>query len=496
MTSLTVEPTPHWIRAVTSRDPRFDGWVIVGVTSTGIYCRPSCPTPVRPKPANMAFYLTPAAAQADGFRACKRCAPDAVPGSPEWNRRDDLVARTIRAIDDGVVDEFGVEGLANTLHVSSRHLNRVLRAEVGASPLALARARRGRIARDLIRSTTLPFGDIAYASGFESVRQFNGTIREIFALTPTALRRTGSIRPSDGDWVEVSLPYRPPFDSAVLWQWLGAHGAPGVEEIDGTTYRRALHLQGGHAVVELEDDVDEHVVRARFRLASLRDLPVGINRVRRLLDLDADPAVINAVLRDDPVLGHIAAKRPGLRVPGSVASDETLTKTVLHQQVSLASAVGSAARLVMDFGEPLDQPVGGVTHCFPTAEALAVLDPDTLSLPRSRAATIVRLADAVATGELQLGPFATERSRVHDQLVAIKGVGPWTASIIAIKTLGDPDVFCPGDAVLRKVALDVGLDGDEAIEAAAERWRPWRSYAMHHLWADYSNSSSLTKEKR
>lgn len=483
------EPIEAWVRAVTSRDARFDGWVVVGVTSTGIYCRPSCPTPVRPKPINMSFYLTPAAAQADGFRACKRCAPDSVPGSPEWNRRDDLVARAIRAIDDGVVDETGVSGLATTLHVSSRHLNRILRADVGASPLALARARRARIARDLIRSTDMAFTDVAFASGFDSVRQFNGTIKEVFASTPSELRGNGTRASTAGDWIEVALSYRPPFAAELLWRWLAAHGAPGVEEVVGVLYRRSLLLTGGPAVVELEDDQAASVVRCRLRLSALTDLPVAINRIRRLLDLDADPRAINEVLATSDVLAPLVRQHPGLRVPGTVATDETLTKTILHQQVSLASAVGSAGRLAREFGRPLNDPVGGVTHCFPSAEDLAAVEPDQLALPQARAATIIRLARAVQSGELTLGPFAAARSEARSALLDTKGVGPWTASVIALRALGDPDVFCPGDAVLRSVAAARGLEGDTAIEAAAEQWRPWRSYAMHHLWAKHTTDS-------
>lgn len=480
--------------AVESRDARFDGWVTVGVTSTGIYCRPSCPTPVRPKRSNMRFFATPASAQTAGFRACKRCAPDATPGSPDWNRRDDLVARAIRGIDDGIIDRNGVEGLASQLAVSSRHLNRMLKSQVGATPLALARARRARAARTLIERSTMPFSDVAFASGFDSIRQFNDTIRDVFAATPTQLRGRRSKRAIDGDWIQVQLPFRPPLDVQTLWAWLRTHSVPGIEEVDGTTYRRSLRLPGGPAVVEIEaPDSGDTQMSARFLLSSLADLQQAIQRCRRLLDLDADPLVIGTDLAHDAGLRRLVEKRPGIRAPGDVDGIDSAVRAVLHQHVSLASGRAMCARLIEVNGDPLDESIGSVGEVrtvFPTAQTWAALDPTQLGLPASRANALVALAQAVAGDDLVLNPTA-DREQAKDQLCAIRGIGPWTATIVALRALHSPDEFSSGDLALRRAAESIGLPGDASeLQRHADRWRPWRSYAMHHLWAEYANPSN------
>ncbi len=498
MTSSAVDPPLEaWMRAVESRDARFDGWVIVGVTSTGIYCRPSCPTPVRPKRSNMAFFPTPASAQAAGFRACKRCAPDASPGSPEWNRRDDLVARAIRAVDDGVVDREGVGGLASRLHVSSRHLHRLLSSELGVGPLALARARRARTARILIETTDLAFSDVAFAAGFESIRQFNDTVREIFALSPTQLRSsTTAKRAAAADnWITLRLAVREPFAVDQVWNWLAAHAIDGVEEVDGRTFRRSLRLPGGPGVVELEP-VDSKTgppwIQARFRLDAFADLASAVQAGRRLLDLDADPNIIDEALVRDPRLAGLVRRQPGLRSPGDVSGDDATIRAVLHQQVSVASARSMAGRLVQQLGEALAEPLGGVTTVFPAAHVWAEADPADLGLTTARAATVVRVATSLADGTLDTSPVA-DRALVRSQLLSIKGIGPWTASIVALRGLADPDAFTTSDLALNRVAAELGLApaGDAGgLERAAEAWRPWRSYAMHHLWRHYMTNGN------
>ena len=480
--------TEAWMEAVESRDARFDGVVTVGVTSTGIYCRPSCPTPVRPKRKNMRFFSTSAAAQTAGFRACKRCAPDATPGSPEWNWRDDLVARAVRAVDDGVVDRIGVEGLAESLNVSSRHLHRLLTSTLGATALGLARARRARAARVLIETTDLGFADVAFAAGFESVRQFNDTVREVFASTPTQLRAKRSGRRPAGEWIEVSLPFRPPLHVGYLFTWLSLHAVDGIESVDRDdrgelVYRRSMALAGGPCVVEVRPGAD--AMLARFRLSAISDLQVGIQRIRRLLDLDSDPRVIDPALAADPLLAPLVAERPGIRLPGEVDAIDAAIRAIVHQQVSVASARAVCSRLVRAHGHLLEHPVGTITHLFPDAATWASLDPLTLGLPRSRAETLVRIAEAMLDGEVDVTASA-DRAAATQQLLEVKGIGPWTASVVAMKALGDPDVFAGGDLALRRVAADLGLPGEAGpLEEAAIRWRPWRSYVMHHLWAEY-----------
>src|SRR5215207_618159 len=361
----------HRYRAVRGRDVRFDGWFYVAVTSTGIYCRPSCPA-ATPKRSNVRFYPTAAAAQYAGFRACKRCRPEAVPGSPEWDTRADIVARAMRLIADGVVDRDGVAGLARGLCYTERHLHRLLSAEVGAGPLALARARRAHTARLLIETTDLPITEVAFAAGFTSIRQFNDTIREVFAVTPRELRRARGHRSETvpGE-ISLRLPFRTPLDAEGLLHFLGRRAVPGVEAFDGETYRRTLRLPHGAGTVALSDG-GEHV-RCVLRLENLRDLGTAVQRCRRLLDLDADPIAVADVLGSDPLLDALVRRSPGRRVPGSVDGAELAFRAVLGQQVSVAGARTLAGRLVARCGEPLPESLAGddLTHLFPEPDALA-----------------------------------------------------------------------------------------------------------------------------
>ncbi len=472
-------------RATESRDARFDGWFIVGVRTTGVYCRPSCPSPVCPKRENVAFYRTAAAAQLAGLRACKRCRPDAVPGSPEWDTRADLAGRAMRLIADGVVDRAGVSGLAGSLAVSERHLHRTLVETVGAPPLALARSQRAQTARVLIETTTLPFTEIAFAAGFASVRQFNDTTRQVFDSTPSDLRRARRRgHAAEPGCLALRLAVRRPFGGHGLMRWLAARAVPGVEEAANGSYRRALRLPSGHGVVELEPQ-DDHV-RAAFRLDGLADLAAAVHRCRRLLDLDADPGQHSAELREDMALKPLVRANPGLRVPGSVDGAESAVRAVLGQQVSVAAARTAAARLVAAYGTPLDEPHGSITHAFPAPEALAESSLEDLGMPRSRRATLRRLARLLADGELVLDGGA-DRAEVQRRLLEIPGVGPWTATYISLRALGDPDAFPAGDLGLRRAAERLGLpSGAAALEERSERWRPWRAYAAHYLWNEES----------
>jgi AraC family transcriptional regulator of adaptative response / DNA-3-methyladenine glycosylase II len=469
-------------RAVESRDARFDGWFITAVKTTGIYCRPSCPTPVRPKRENVSFYPTAAAAQLAGFRACKRCRPDASPGSPEWNVRGDLVGRAMRLIGEGIVDREGVAGLARRLAVSERHLHRLLLNELGAGPLAIARAQRAQTARTLIETTDLPFIDVAFAAGFESVRQFNDTVREVFALTPTALRTSGRRR---GDIVEgalmLRLPYRPPLDWPALSSWLRVRALPGVAHADGNAYRRTLRLPRGAAVVSLEP-VNGHIT-CTLTLESMSDLTTAVRQCRRLLDLDADPMSVVEVLSKDRRLSPIVRKHPGLRAPGAVDGTELAIQAVLGQQVSLAAARTLAARLVTAHGDVIKIADPTLTHVFPNAEAIAEADLSKLGVPATRRATLHALATAIARGTLTLDPGA-DRADTYTKLLAIPGIGEWTAGYIVMRALGDPDTFLPGDLGIKRAGARLGLGANpRTISEHAAAWRPWRTYATHQLWA-------------
>src|SRR6266480_6041695 len=454
-------------RAVESRDARFDGWFITAVRTTGIYCRPSCPTPVRPKRENVQFYPTAAAAQLAGYRACKRCRPDASPGSPEWNVRGDLVGRAMWLIADGTVDRDGVAGLARRLAVSERHLHRLLLSELGAGPLAIARAQRAQTARVLIETTDLPFTQVAFAAGFESIRQFNDTVREVFVLT-------------------LRLPYRPPLDWQALAGWLRTRALPGVAEVNGRVYRRTLRLPRGAGVVALEP-VDTHI-QCTLRLESMADLTSAVRQCRRLLDLDADPLSVVEVLSKDRRLSSIVKKRPGLRAPGAVDGTELAIQAVLGQQVSLAAARTLASRLVTAHGDVIKIADPTLTHLFPHAEAIAEADLARLGVPATRRATLRAVARAVADGTLALDPGA-DRTETYHQLVQLPGIGEWTAGYIVMRALGDPDTFLPSDLGIKKAVARLGIGSNaRAISDHAVAWRPWRSYATHQLWATLSDA--------
>jgi AraC family transcriptional regulator, regulatory protein of adaptative response / DNA-3-methyladenine glycosylase II len=475
--------------AAVSKDARFDGVFFIAVTSTGIYCRPSCPA-ITPKRTNMRFYPSAAAAQEAGFRACKRCFPDASPGSPEWNVRADLAGRAMRLIGDGLVDREGVTGLARRLGYSERQVNRTVTTELGAGPLALARAQRAQTARVLIETTALPLSEIAFAAGFASIRQFNATIREVFAATPGELReRAVRRRPATGAGpaagiIRLRLAYRPPIDIDRMLRFLAARAIPGVETVTGRTYRRTINLPNGTGVAALRPaESPASYIECELQLQDLRDLAPAVQRCRRLLDLDADPATVTAFLSRSEILRPAVAACPGRRVPGHVDGTELAIRAVLGQQVSVVAARRLGARLTAAYGKPLERPADGLTHCFPAAETLAGADPASLPMPRSRARALVGLATALASGTLSLDPGAN-RDDAEADLLALPGIGPWTAGYIRMRALSDPDAFLPTDAGVRHGLAALGVDPDPASAARhAESWRPWRSYALQHLWA-------------
>ena len=469
-------------QAIEAADPRFDGWVFCGVRTTGIYCRPSCPART-PKRENVRFFASAAAAQAAGFRACKRCRPDATPGSPDWDVRADLVGRAMRLIADGVVDREGVGGLAARLGYTQRHVHRQLLATVGAGPLALARAQRAQTARILLETTALPIARVAFAAGFQSVRQFNATVQEIFAMTPSALRararREG--RSEDSGSLSLRLPYRAPLDAKSLIAFLAARAVPGVEEALDGAYRRSLRLPNGTGAVELRP-ADGHI-HARYWLSDLRDLGPAMQRSRMLLDLDSDPHSVTDALADDRLLGALVGRAPGRRVPGHVDPHELAIRAVLGQQVSLRGACTLAGRMVAFYGEQLERPLGSVTHLFPSVEMLADADLDRLGMPGARRGALSALVGALARGEIVLDSGA-ERTQARRLLLGLPGIGPWTTEYIAMRALRDPDAFPAGDLGVRHALARLGHDAQPAAAArAAERWRPYRAYAVQHLWA-------------
>ncbi|MGV9277831.1 AlkA N-terminal domain-containing protein [Streptomyces griseosporeus] len=446
--------------AVRSRDGRFDGVFFFGVETTGIYCRPSCPA-VTPKRRNVRFFATAAAAQGSGFRACRRCRPDAVPGSAEWNARADVVGRAMRLIGDGVVDREGVAGLAARLGYSARQVQRQLTAELGAGPVALARAQRAHTARVLLQTTDLPVTEIAFASGFASVRQFNDTVRAVYAATPTALRDAaprGSRSGTPGAGIPLRLAHRGPYQAGPVFDRLASEAVPGVEEVTGPpgrrVFRRTLRLPYGTGIVAVDERPGAarpggaaHPggwLHTRLHLTDPRDLATAVQRLRRLFDLDADPYAVDERLGADPRLAPLVAARPGLRVPGAADPEEFAVRALV--------GTAEAQRLVQRYGKALDAPCGTLTHLFPEPGVLAEAEPG---------GPVGALAAALADGAVRLDAGA-DRDDAQQALLAVDGVDAATAAAVRARALGDPDVAPPGADV-------------------PDTWRPWRTYAVHHL---------------
>ncbi|MGW0172627.1 DNA-3-methyladenine glycosylase 2 family protein [Rhodococcus sp. NPDC003322] len=462
-------------RAVSSRDTRFDGQFYTAVRTTGIYCRPSCPA-ITPKRANVTFLPTAAAAQQAGYRACRRCRPDAAPGSPQWNVRSDLAARAMRLIRDGEVERGGVEGLSAALGYSARQLTRTLTVELGAGPLSLARAHRAHTARLLVETTAMPMSDIAFAAGFSSIRQFNDTVREVFAATPTQMRadaaRRGSGPPSAAGTVSLRLPYRPPLDRAWFGWFLSAHAVRGLEQVVGGQYRRVLRLPHG-AGVAAALLADDHV-RADLTLHDMRDLAPAVARLRHLYDLDADPQAVDDALRRDPALAPAIVTTPGIRVPGCVDPGELLLRTMIGQQISVSAAATHTARLVAELGDPIEDP--HLTHAFPSPATIAARGREVVTGPARRVDAVIAVAAALADGSLTLHAGRTSAD-LRAELLSHKGIGRWTADYVAMRTLADPDILLDSDLVAARGAHLLGVD-----LRAQDRWTPWRSYASMHLW--------------
>ena len=480
-----IQTDEHRYEAVRGRDPRFDGVFFIAVSTTGIYCRPSCPA-TTPKRENVRFFPSAAAAQAAGFRACRRCRPDAVPGSAEWNLRADIIGRAMRLINDGVIDREGVSGLAARLGYSERQVQRHLVAELGAGALALARAQRAHTARVLLQTTELAAADVAFAAGFASIRQFNDTIRAVYAATPSELRTTArriERGTEGGSGISLRLAYREPYAREQIFDFIGARAIPGVEEMLGErgdrVYRRTLRFEHGPGIAEVRERANGGAwLDCRLDLADLRGFTTAIGRLRRLFDLDADPQAVAEYFAPDPVLGPLSSKTPGLRSPGAADPDEMAIRAVLGQQITVASARRLAGTLVAARGERLPEASGGLTHLFPGPAVLAEADFAELGMPNSRKETLRTIGRALADGGVRLDPGA-DRDQAQRELLALRGIGPWTAGYLRMRALSDPDVLLPGDVVIKTAMKKAGLGG-----ADAESWHPWASYAIHYLWSN------------
>ncbi|PZG41617.1 AraC family transcriptional regulator [Spongiactinospora gelatinilytica] len=451
-------------RAASARDARFDGRFYTAVSTTRIYCRPICParTPAR---RNVRFYRHAAAAEAAGFRPCKRCRPELSPGDPGWNVRGDLVGRALRLIDEGVVDDFGISGLATRLHITERHLHRLFTTELGAGPLAVARTKRLLLAKQLLTETALPVTDVAFAAGFGSVRQFNATMKETYGFAPSELRATaGGPRPETTQTkvpLSLRLHHRRPYDPVSLLGFLAMRAIPDVEQVDDASYTRAV--PGGSITVTVADG---HL-RLSASVSDTRHLARIVARCRRLFDLDADPEAVGEAL-SETALHPLVTARPGLRVPGAWDGFEVAVRAVVGQQISVAGARTLLGRIAGRAGSD---------GLFPTAEQLAAADLTGLGLTDRRMTTLRVLGERVASGEIDLDG-AQEPGEAVAALLEIPGIGPWTTSYIAMRALRDPDAWPGGDLGLRKAMACLNIP-----EEHIERWRPWRAYAAMHLWS-------------
>jgi AraC family transcriptional regulator, regulatory protein of adaptative response / DNA-3-methyladenine glycosylase II len=483
--------------AMASRDRRFEGRFFIAVRTTKIYCRPGCPAPV-PLRKNVSFYACAAAAEEAGYRPCARCRPDASPDTSVWLGTSATVRRALRLISDDGLGEDGVDALADRLGVGSRHLRRLFSQHVGASPLAVAHTRRLHFARKLLDETRLRVSDVAFASGFSSVRRFNDAVRQTFRKSPTELRRTrtGAPRPGqeESHGLTLRVPFSPPYDFGQVLSFLRARAIPGVEVVDASSYKRTFVTPAGAGLLLVKSGRAEQGLDLSLWGAESRELFAVTERARRLFDVAVDPRAIGAHLASDPILRRLVRARPGLRVPGAWDGFEVSVRAILGQQVSVAGATTLAGRLVKEFGRRIDpapfpkEHSAALTHLFPTAEALAEARVEAIGIPRARAEAIRSLARAVASGDLVLGGH-THLDDAVAALVEIPGIGPWTAHYIAMRALREPDALPASDLVLRRSIVPGQSLTAKQVEERAEAWRPWRAYAVMHLWTDAGASN-------
>lgn len=471
-------------RAFATRDSRYDGRLFIGVRTTGIYCRPICPART-PRPENVTFFPTAAAAQEAGFRPCLRCRPEASPELAAWHGTSSTVSRGLALIADGGLDGQAVGTLAERLGLGERQVRRLFRQHLGASPVAVAQTRRVLFARQLIAETDMRLGDIAIAAGFGSIRRFNTTFRALYGQSPSTLRRTPKPGP-DPAGITLLLPYAPPYDWEALIGYLRGRAIPGVETVDASeAYHRVVVLDGAMGSISVAHAPAESGLRVTIRFPRVNDLTSIVARVRRQFDLATDPNPVRRHLESDPVLAPLVAKRPGLRVPGAWDGFELAIRAILGQQISVSAATQLSVRLVAHYGTPVNAAMpDGLTHAFPEPARLVTADPAVLRLPAARAKTIAALARATESDPGLFDPSQDPDAAIA-ALRALPGIGDWTAQYVAMRVLRAADGFPAGDvALLRAMADENGRrPTPRDLLSRAEAWRPWRAYAALHLWA-------------
>jgi AraC family transcriptional regulator, regulatory protein of adaptative response / DNA-3-methyladenine glycosylase II len=478
-----IDPAICW-QAIYSRDRRFDGRFFAGVLTTGVYCRPICPVPLR-KPANVRWYPSAASAEAAGFRPCRRCRPHTSPGTPAWLGTSAVVSRALKLISEGALDVDDVEALAERVGLGSRHLRRLFLQHLGASPVRIASTRRVHFARNLLDQTDLPITKIASYSGFKSIRQFNHAMRTTFDMSPSELRalRSGMKIMAGQGGITLYLTYRPPFDWHTLVRFLKAHATPGTEVIDDECYRRSIEINGQAGDIEVRNEPEESRLRVRVTLPSYEQLMLVVEQVRRIFDLGADPLQIKNHLAQDSRLRKMLDARPGLRVPGVWDTFELAVHTVLGEQLTFVDAKPVIARLVRTFGGPIKTAAPRLTHLFPRPEVLATANLSSIGMPPARAETLRALARATCAGKLHPAGCKSPDD-IISRLCAIPGMGGRRADYIAMRAFGEPDAFPSSDLGLRRVLTSSRTPpSEDEFLNLAESWRPWRAYAAIYLWA-------------
>jgi len=475
-----------------SRDARFDGLFFTAVTSTRIYCRPVCPAPT-PRREHVLYFRHAAAAEAAGFRPCLRCRPELSPGDSNWRRGDAVIARALALIDEGLLATQPLSALAERVHLGERQLRRLFVERLGAPPSGVHATGRLLFAKQLLSETALPITEVALAAGFGSLRRFNASFREAYRMAPGDLRRKPAATP--GGALVLRLGYRPPYDFNAMLDFLRGRSLPGVEHVDATSYSRVVASAKPDARpgwLRVWDGDDDHALRLELHGIAPAQLLHVVGRVRRMFDLDADPQAIAGVLSTHPRLRPLLRRQPGVRLPGGWDGFEVAARAVIGQQVSVAAARTVASRLAARFGEPLEKSVApGLTHLFPTPSTLADTDLTTVGLTRARAATVRGVAQALLDGRVDFAPDQTLDEFIA-RWTALPGIGAWTAQYIAMRALGHPDAFPAGDLVLqRSVPNDGSRLSEKALLAHAEAWRPWRAYAVIHLWRDAAAAASM-----
>lgn len=476
-------------RALQSRDTRFDGLIFVGVTSTGIYCRPVCPARTA-KFKNCVFFGSAAAAQEAGFRPCLRCRPETAPDLASWRGTSNSVSRALAIIHDGALDRGGasIEALADRLGLGERHLRRLFLQHLGASPISVVQTRRVLFAKQLIHETRMPMTEVAMAAGFGSIRRFNETFHDLFHRPPSTLRRkTSAGRETAEAGITLHLRYRPPYDWDSMLGHLRARAIPGVEVVENGTYLRTVEMDGFTGSVEVAHLPQRQSLGVTIRFPHVRSFPAIVSRVRRLFDTGADIETIDAHLSSDPLLAQLIAQRPGLRAPGGWDGFELAVRAILGQQISVAAARRLAGQLVALHGKPVPADYLGhpdLSHVFPSAARVASAGSLGLAMPGSRQAALKAFAEAVLSDPNLFRPFGTIEEAIA-RLRGIRGVGEWTAQYIALRAIRETDAFPSTDIGLLRGAAR--MDGARPTAAGlldrAESWRPWRAYAAQHLWA-------------